>query len=147
MIIPLVAAAIANGSRLSRIIVLKSLSTQMGDTLFQRLGGLVDRQLFLMPFSRKVELKGKAPIRIQALLNDCVSRHGILLAQPEHILSFKLMGIERLTSGDFATASYLIRIQIWLDRKARDVLDESDEILDVNFQLIYTLGSQRMMDG
>lgn len=119
----------------------------MADTLFQRLGGLVDRQLFFMPFSRKVEIKGKASLRIQALLDDCVSRHGILLAQPEHILSFKLMGIERLTSGDFATASPLIRIQIWLDGKARDVLDESDEILDVNFQLIYTLGSQRMMDG
>ena len=147
MIIPLVAAAIANGSRLSRIVVLKSLSTQMADTLFQRLGGLVDRQLFFMPFSRKVEIKGKASLRIQALLNDCVSRHGILLAQPEHILSFKLMGIERLTSGDFAIASDLIRIQKWLDAKARDVLDESDEILDVKFQLIYTLGSQRMMDG
>ena len=147
MIIPLVAAAIANGSRLSRVVVLKSLSTQMADTLFQRLGGLVDRQIFFMPFSRKVETKGKLSLRIQALLDDCVSRHGILLAQPEHILSFKLMGIERLTSGDLAVASRLIKIQKWLDDKARDVLDESDEILDVKFQLIYTLGSQRMMDG
>lgn len=147
MIIPLIAAAIADGSRLSRVIVLKSLSTQMADTLFQRLGGLVDRQMFFMPFSRKLETKGKLPLRIQNLLDDCVSRHGILLAQPEHILSFKLMGIERLTSGDFATASHLIKIQKWLDDNARDVLDESDEILDVKFQLIYTLGSQRMMDG
>ena len=147
MIIPLVAAAIADGSRLSRVVVLKSLSAQMADTLFQRLGGLVDRQVFFMPFSRKVETKGKLSFRIQALLDDCVSRHGILLAQPEHILSFKLMGIERLTSGEFLTASRLIRIQKWLDDKARDVLDESDEILDVKFQLIYTLGSQRMMDG
>ena len=147
MIIPLVAAAIANGSRLSRVIVLKSLSTQMADTLFQRLGGLVDRQVFFMPFSRKVEPNRDFSLRIQNLLNDCVSRHGILLAHPEHILSFKLMGIERLTAGDFLIASQLINIQEWLDDKARDVLDESDEILDVKFQLIYTLGSQRMMDG
>ena len=147
MIIPLVAAAIANGSRLSRVIVLKSLSTQMADTLFQRLGGLVDRQVFFMPFSRKVEPNRDFSLRIQNLLNDCVSRHGILLAHPEHILSFRLMGIERLTAGDFLIASQLINIQEWLDDKARDVLDESDEILDVKFQLIYTLGSQRMMDG
>ena len=147
MIIPLVAAANADGSRLSRVIVLKSLATQMAETLFQRLGGLVDRQVFLMPFSRKVEPKRNFSHRIQALLDDCVSRHGILLAQPEHILSFKLMGIERLTSGDFSIASQLIKIQRWLNVKARDILDESDEILDVKFQLIYTLGSQRMMDG
>ena len=147
MIIPLVAAAIADGSRLSRVIVLKSLSTQMADTLFNRLGGLVDRQVFFMPFSRKVEPKRDFSHRIQALLDDCVSRHGILLAQPEHILSFKLMGIERLTSGDILAASQLLKLQKWLDVKARDVLDESDEILDVKFQLIYTLGGQRMMDG
>ena len=119
----------------------------MADTLFQRPGGLVDRQVFFMPFSRKVEINEKASLRIQALLKDCVSRHGVLLTQPEHILSFKLMGIERLTSGDFAIASRLIGIQKWLDSKARDILDESDEVLDVKFQLIYTLGSQRMMDG
>ena len=147
MIIPLVAAAIANGSRLSRVIVLKSLLTQMADTLFQRLGGLVDRQVFFMPFSRKVQPNGIFLYRIQALLNDCVSRHGILLAQPEHILSFKLMGIERLISGDLLVASQLIKTQKWIDDKARDVLDESDEILDIKSQLIYSLGSQRMMDG
>ena len=100
-----------------------------------------------MPFSRKVESKRNFSLRIKALLDDCVSRHGILLTQPDHILSFKLMGIERLTSGDFLVASQLIKIQQWLDEKARDVLDESDEILDVKFQLIYTMGSQRMMDG
>ena len=119
----------------------------MADTLFQRLGGLVDRQVFFMPFSRKVEPKRDFSLRIQVLLNDCVSRRGILLAQPEHILSFKLMGIERLTASDFLIASQLIDIQKWLDDNARDVLDESDEILDVKFQLIYTLGSQKMMDG
>ena len=45
----------------------------MANTLFQRLRGLVDRQVFFMPFSRKVEIKEKASLRIQALLKDCVS--------------------------------------------------------------------------
>ena len=70
-----------------------------------------------------------------------------MLAQPEHLLSFKLMGIEPLTSGDVQTAAELLQAQRWLDLNSRDVLDESDKVLDVKFQLIYTLGSQQMMDG
>ena len=85
--------------------------------------------------------------RIQQLNESCLENGGILLTQPEHILSFKLMGVERLTSGNFTIASPLLQSQRWLESNARDILDESDELLDVKFQLIYTLGSQRMMDG
>lgn len=147
MIVPLVAAAIANGSRLARVIVLKSLAAQMSDTLAVRLGGLLDRPIYYMPFTRKIELTTAVVSRIQALQETCKSSRGILLSQPEHILSFKLMGIERLTSGDFQIASSLLEAQNWLEANARDLLDESDEILDVKFQLIYTLGTQRLMDG
>ena len=86
-------------------------------------------------------------MQIQELHESCLENGGILLAQPEHILSFKLMGIERLTSGDLMLASELMKSQRWLKDNARDILDESDELLDVKFQLIYTLGTQRMMDG
>ena len=144
---PLVAVAIASGDRLSRVIVLKSLSKQMNDTISQRLGGLLDRRIYFMPFSRKVKISEGVISQIQGLYESCRKHRGILLAQPEHILSFKLMGIERLTSGDFAIASPLFQSQRWLESNARDILDESDELLDVKFQLIYTLGSQRMMDG
>ena len=147
MIVPLVAAAIANGNRLARVIVLKSLATQMSDTLAMRLGGLLDRPIYFMPFTRKIKLTTAVVRQIQVLQETCKSSKGILLAQPEHILSFKLIGIERLTAGDFQIASSLLEAQSWLDANARDLLDESDEILDVKFQLIYTLGSQRLMDG
>lgn len=119
----------------------------MNDTLSQRLGGMVDRRIHFMPFSRKVQIDERAISQIQHLNKSCLETGGILLAQPEHILSFKLMGIERLTSGDFALASPLLQSQLWLESNARDILDESDELLDVKFQLIYTLGSQRLMDG
>lgn len=144
---PLVAVAIANGDRLSRVIVLKSLAKQMKDTIFQRLGGMVDRRVNFMPFSRKLQIDERVVSQIQHLNEFCLKSGGILLAQPEHILSFKLMGIERLTSGDFALASPLLQSQRWLESNTRDILDESDELLDVKFQLIYTLGTQRMMDG
>lgn len=147
VIVPLVAAAIADGSRLARVIVLKSLARQMSGTLAMRLGGLLDRPIYYMPFTRNIELTETVVRQIQALQEACKFSKGILLAQPEHILSFKLMGIERLTSGDFRIASHLLKAQSWLEANARDLLDESDEILDVKFQLIYTLGNQRLMDG
>lgn len=147
VIVPLVAVAIADGSRVSRVITLKSLVKQMSDTLSQRLGGLVDRQMHYLPFSRKVQVDGNTVARIRAIYEDCIKHHGIFLAQPEHILSFKLMGIERLTAGLMDVAPKLMNCQHWLETNVRDILDESDELLDVKFQLIYTLGSQRMMDG
>lgn len=147
VIVPLVAVAIADGSRLSRVVVLKSLVKQMSDTISQRLGGLVDRQIFFMPFSRKVKIDAEIVAKIQSLQHTCLERGGILLSQPEHILSFKLMGIERLTSGELRIAAQLMQSQQWLEAKARDILDESDELLDVKFQLIYSLGSQCVLDG
>ena len=119
----------------------------MSDTLAVRLGGLLDRPIFHMPFTRKIRLSSAIVKQIQALQEDCKSSKGILIAQPEHILSFKLIGLERLTVGDFQVASHLLKAQSWLNANARDLLDESDEILDVKFQLIYTLGTQRLMDG
>jgi len=145
--VPLVALAIADRTRLSRIVVLKSLAKQMNDTIALRLGGLVDRQVYFMPFSRKLQIDAKVVLDIRALQISCLESQGILLAQPEHILSFKLMGIERLTSGVRGVAAELMMSQRWLKSNARDILDESDELLDVKFQLIYTLGTQPMMDG
>lgn len=147
VIVLLVAVAIADGTRVSRVVVLKSLVKQMADTISQRLSGLLDRSTYFMPFSRKVRINEDTVSQIQDLYGQCMRDRGILLAQPEHILSFKLMGIERLVSRDFGAASRLLQTQEWLTDHARDVLDESDEILDVKFQLIYTLGAQRMMDG
>lgn len=147
VIIPLVAVALANGRRMVRIIVLKSLSKQMSHTMTRRLGGLVSRKLYYMPFSRDSAVEGKLVRQIDSLQKECMNDKGVLLAQPEHILSFKLMGIERLTSGHYRLASQLLASQKWLEGNSRDILDESDEILDVRFQLIYTLGTQRMLNG
>ena len=35
----------------------------------------------------------------------------------------------------------------WIDSHARDILDESDEILHPRFQLIYTIGTEQHVDG
>ena len=40
-----------------------------------------------------------------------------------------------------------VKLQKWIDSHARDILDESDEILHSRFQLIYTIGLQQHIDG
>jgi hypothetical protein len=71
---------------------------------------------------------------------------GILLIQPEHILSFELMGFEQVLFGKSELGNIMIRTQDWLRVNSRDILDESDEILSVRFELIYTMGMQRAVE-
>lgn len=68
---------------------------------------------------------------------------GMLFVQPEHLLSFELMGIERMLSNQLELGNILTDTQRWLDCNSRDILDESDEILSVRFELIYTTALQR----
>ncbi|KAL8995723.1 MAG: hypothetical protein Q9188_006743 [Gyalolechia gomerana] len=147
VILPLIAAALADGNRLSRVVVLRSLMRQMQDVLVRRLGGLARRPIYCMPFSRRTSIDGSTIHLMKAMYSECMASGGILIAQPEHILSFKLMGIERLVAERDSVATMLLKTQAWLDGHCRDVLDESDEVLDVKFQLIYTLGNQHSIDG
>ena len=45
------------------------------------------------------------------------------------------------------SASKWVSFQKWIDSHARDILDESDEILHSRFQLVYTIGVQQHIDG
>ncbi|TDL21943.1 hypothetical protein BD410DRAFT_828691 [Rickenella mellea] len=145
VIVPLVTSALANRTKLVRVVVLKPLAGQMFQLLIQRLSGLTDRRIFYMPFSRSIKMNLEQTRRIQAMYETCMRFGGILVVQPEHILSFKLMGIEKALSGA-AEASSLLNSQIWLEANSRDILDESDEILHVRYQLVYTAGSQRPVE-
>jgi hypothetical protein len=96
---------------------------------------------------------------------------GVLLVQPESILSFELLGIDHLLSRElnppvveaklvpnnnspensqetslYEIGKVMVRTQQWLYENARDILDESDEILSVRFELIYTLGIQQNIE-
>ena len=41
----------------------------------------------------------------------------------------------------------MLSTQRWLKTFVRDILDESDEILHVKYQLIYSIGHQQQVDG
>lgn len=94
-IVPIVAATIADGSKLARVIVLKSLSTQMFHLLQTKLGGLINRHIFYIPISRLLKLTAELADQIKNLYRTCKKTGGVLLVQPEHVLFFELLGLDR----------------------------------------------------
>ena len=154
VIVPLVASTLADGSNLMRVVTLKPLSNQMFQILVTRLSGLLNRPIFYIPFSRSLRMKASLVDTIRSLYERCVAEGGVLVAQPEHILSQKLMHIDSLLTphGDGKqpekrlVAHNLGELQDWMAEISRDVLDESDELLHVRYQLVYTAGQHMPVD-
>jgi len=71
---------------------------------------------------------------------------GVLLVQPEHVLSFKLMAIESVINGDDLLGRCLLKIQHFFENESRDIIDESDENFSVKFELTYTMGLQQPIE-
>jgi hypothetical protein len=150
VIVPFVAATLADGSNLARIVTLRPLSNQMFDLLLGRISGLANRRIFFVPFSRNHRMSASLVQGIRTLYRQCVDEGGVLVVQPEHLLSQKLMCIDTLVNPQANPESLLTTrledLQKWLAKVSRDVLDESDEILYVRYQLIYTAGQQMPVD-
>ena len=144
---PMVAAILADRKQLLRVIVPKALLLQTAQILQARLGGLLGREIRHVPFSRKtptdydtIKLYGK-------LHMDIMKSSGVMLCLPEHILSFRLSGIQRLSDERQNEAKQMIQVDNWMKRSSRDVLDECDVTLAVRTQLIYPSGSLNTVDG
>ncbi|KAG6816476.1 hypothetical protein H0H87_005763 [Tephrocybe sp. NHM501043] len=147
VIVPLVSSALADGHTLVRVITLKSLVNQTFDLLVRRLSGLAGRKVLYLPFSRDFKADVLQLERLQQLYKNCVHERGVLLVQPEHVLSLRLMGIDFATEAHKEVAKSLLDSYRWLSLTSRDILDESDEILRANYQLVYTSGLQEPMDN
>ncbi|KAG1725810.1 uncharacterized protein EDB91DRAFT_1061951 [Suillus paluster] len=148
VIVPLAAAALSDGHKLVRVIVLKSLSAQMFQLLVERLSGLAQRRIFYIPFSRALSIDASKVKMYRDLMQECVDTKGILVVQPDHILSFQLMAVDRQLSHQTVQAAQdMLWAQLWLDNHTRDILDESDEILHVRYQMVYTVGLQSSLQG
>ncbi|KAI0275452.1 hypothetical protein BC834DRAFT_852936 [Gloeopeniophorella convolvens] len=147
VILPSVSATLADGSTLVRVVTLKPLSNQVFQLLVNRLAGLANRPIFYIPFSRNLRITPSTIQAIKALYERCVREGGVLVTQPEYILSQKLMCIDTLLTPDRdAIARELNELQDWLAQVTRDVLDESDEILHTRYQLVYTIGEQKPVE-
>ncbi|RYP66813.1 hypothetical protein DL771_007611 [Monosporascus sp. 5C6A] len=146
-IVPMAMALLANKKQLSRLIVPKALLLQTAQTVQSRLGGLVGRQVRHIPFSRRTPTT-PAMLRLYSELHEEVLLTcGVILTAPEHILAYKLSGLQRLADSKIEEAREMIQFQSRLTDMCRDVLDESDFTLAVKTQLIYPSGSQIHVDG
>ncbi|KAF5597927.1 hypothetical protein FPCIR_3503 [Fusarium pseudocircinatum] len=146
VIVPIVATALGDGTNLVRVIVAKPQVKQMHQMLISKLSGLLDRPVYLLPFSRDTEMDVQTADAIQRLMKRCMQEGGVLMVQPEHLLSFQLMEVESRICGDVELAEAMSKTRNLFDRSSRDIVDESDENFSVKFELIYTLGKQRPIE-
>ncbi|CAH0002510.1 unnamed protein product [Clonostachys byssicola] len=147
VIVPIVAAALANGSNLVRIIVGKPQSRQMFEMLVSKLGGLIGRRVYHMPFSRSLRLNVEQANFLLRYYQECRRQGGVLLLQPENILSFQLMVLEAALNEEVGLSYTLLRMKAnFFDQYSRDIIDESDENFSVKFELVYTVGLQAPVD-
>lgn len=146
VIVPIVAAALANSSYLIRVLVAKPQSRQMFHMLVSKLGGLLGRRVYHMPVSRSLKFGASEAAKIERMCRECMSEGGVLLVQPEHILSLKLMCLECFIAGKEAVGRSLLRTLELFRTASRDIVDESDENFSVKFELVYTMGTQRPLE-
>ncbi|KAF2009480.1 hypothetical protein BU24DRAFT_473639 [Aaosphaeria arxii CBS 175.79] len=145
-IVPVLAASLADTKTLVRVIVAKPQSKQMLQFLITKLGGMLNRRIYQMPFSRSVRLQPSDALKLREMYQGCIQNRGVLLVQPEHLLSFKLMGIESLLSENGALAKRLLETQQFFDTVSRDIVDESDLNYSPKFELVYTMGAQQPIE-
>lgn len=150
VIVPLIASELADGDRLVRVVVAKPQSKQMAHMLITKLGGLINRRIFYLPFSRSVKLSLHQIEIVRSIIETCRKEGGILLVQPEHLLSFKLMGIEKSSehpkNASNSLGSQVVELYKDFETMSRDIVDESDENFSVKFELIYTMGDQQSVE-
>ncbi|KAK3349552.1 hypothetical protein B0T25DRAFT_548396 [Lasiosphaeria hispida] len=142
VIIPIVAAELGDGSRLVRVVVAKPQSRQMRHTLTRALGGLLNRRVCWLPFLRGLQATGDEVGHLINLCREWAADGSLILAQPEHILSLKLLCVEAALSRS-PVANSLLALRHYLRNASRDIVDESDENFNIKNNLIYTIGSPK----
>ncbi|OAA53143.1 hypothetical protein ISF_08984 [Cordyceps fumosorosea ARSEF 2679] len=147
VVIPMAAIVLADTCKLCRVVVPKSLLLQTAQVLQSRIGGLVGRRLRHVPYSRRSPCDASILSRYHRMHTEMLQTGGIMLCLPEHILSFKLSGLQRLVDRRPELGRRMLQIQAWLQDTCRDVLDESDMTLSVYTQLIYPSGQLATLDG
>lgn len=141
------AAVLADTKKLMRVIIPKPLLLQTAQLLHARLGSLLGREIRHVPFSRKTSTNQEHTKSYLKIHKDILKSSGVMLALPEHILSFNLSGLQRLSDGRISECRPMVKVQAWINSFARDIIDESDFTLAVRTQLIYPSGSQTSVDG
>eukprot|EP00798_Chlamydomonas_sp_ICE-L_P016685 gene16685-22945_t len=140
VILPMLVLHLAKGKHLVRLNFLSTLLSEAGAHLQNHIcASVLGRKVFIQPFNRDVELTASNVKAMTACLLHCQRSDGILIVEREHRLSLQLKAVELLAKGD-------TQLNAALDALAAlpyiDILDESDELLQHRYQLIYAVGAQ-----
>lgn len=130
-------AILADTTQIARLVVPKALLLQSAQVVQSRIGGLLGREIRHIPFSRRTPSTDEILRLYSELHKEIRQESGVLLTTSDHMLSFKLSGLQRLVDSKTSEAKTMIRFQETLTRCSRDVIDESDFTLAVKTQLIY----------
>ncbi|CAF3598106.1 unnamed protein product [Rotaria sp. Silwood1] len=148
VIIPMLALSLcSSSSSLVRVVVLKALLTINYQSLRSKLGGLLNRKIFPFFCRRDMNFNLTQINTIFQRFQQALIKRDVIITAPEYILSFDLLTIDKCRRQELELGKSMLNIQRWSKKYARDVLDESDEILHVKYQLIYTVGGQLQVDG
>ncbi|CAF1580540.1 unnamed protein product [Adineta ricciae] len=148
VIIPMLALSLSLPlTSLVRIVVLRSLFPVNYQSLRFKLGGLLNRRILPFTCRRDMNFTTEQIHQIYNRFRRALDHCDVLLTSPEDLLSFDLLTIDKCRRKDFDTSRSMLITQQWLKTFARDLLDESDEILHCKYQLIYTVGKQQRIDG
>lgn len=110
-IMPMVAATLADTKNLLRLIVPMPLLLQTAQLLQARLGGLLGREVTHVPFSRKTSTNSGTIKSFYNIHHEVLKSLGVLLALPEHILSFNLSGRQRMSDEGMEEASVMLKVE------------------------------------
>ena len=147
VIIPMITVLLADSKdTLARVIVPRNLLNQMGQILQDRLGKLLGREIVHCPFSRRNSTKMDTVRAFFSNHKRMLSSAGVVLAVPEMILSFKLSGYQRLLDQHVDEGIQMIKVQNYLDKHCRSIVDEADETMSPRLQLIYPSGALLTLD-
>lgn len=146
-IMPMAAIMLADSKNLCRLVVPRALLLQTAQVMQSQLGGLVGREVCHIPFARRSPTEDQALDLYHNLHKRTLASGGVMLCLPEHLLSFKLSGLQKLADKEAKKAQKMMKMQTWLESSSRDVLDESDLTLSPKTQLIYPSGIPTMIDG
>lgn len=147
VIVPMLCASLASEDQVCRVTVLTSIFKTNLNILRFAIGGLLNRRIYTFPCRRNVQLTENTAEVMLSCLDECRKVKGVMLTVPEHRLSFSLFALDKILKKEIKLANWLLHIDNWLRYYCRDILDESDELLSVKNQLVYTIGSQKNIDG
>jgi uncharacterized membrane protein len=147
VIVPMLLSALADGEALLQLTVLRSLLEANYESLVLRLGGLLQRRVFVHRCERKLDYEKRDVTELSSLFQKCAKEKNVVVTLPEFRLSLKLMAYSQAAAHNFETAKAIATLQGWMSENVRDILDESDEILHHKYQLVYAMGGQQNVDG